>query len=413
MALDSKVAFHNRAREFGVSEADLTALDAVGVSTYSQYAFCCAYQPGGQNDGALFEFLEQALGARPAGGSAPAFRRLFFEAHALALQDLKSRLERGDSAETRILPLSEKVERVRLLRERLPGLVLTLQSEPSHSLIDKAVQQFEDNCIRYLEPGRCTSREQEILAEKPASAQLSFDSNGMIKVSKHNQLTECSVSGELKLRAAFTRRALAYELAAVASFQVQEKWANLLFERLGDAPPSGFKHVGVDQLLAADRMLWIKVSEETRAKVNGMTNGVKHVDLAIEKWSTHPEVQFRIMPLPLAQAASSSRSHPYYGPADVSEATRGKGFQKGGQGKDKGKWSGGKDAASYQGKIQVPEGCVIKFGDGNKKPICMKFNVGVCKAKIAYGKRCMHGFHVCWKAGCHKPVPASECLHGI
>ncbi|CAJ1442762.1 unnamed protein product, partial [Effrenium voratum] len=53
----------------------------------------------------------------------------------------------------------------------------------------------------------------EILAEKPASAQLSFDSNGMIKVSKHNQLTECSVSGELKLRAAFTRRALAYELA--------------------------------------------------------------------------------------------------------------------------------------------------------------------------------------------------------
>ena len=317
-------------------------------------------------------------------GSAPAFRRLFFEAHALALQDLKSRLERGDSAETRILPLAEKVERVRLLRERLPGLVLTLQSEPSHSLIDKAVQQFEDNCIRYLEPGRCTSREQEILAEKPASAQLSFDSNGMIKVSKHNQLTECSVSGELKLRAAFARRALAYELAAVASFQVQEKWANLLFERLGDAPPSGFKHVGVDQLLAADRMLWIKVSEETRAKVNGMTNGVKHVDLAIEKWSTHPEIQFRIMPLPLAQAASSSRSHPYYGPADVSEATRGKGFQKGGQGKDKGKWSGGKDAASYQGKIQVPEGCVIKFGDGNKKPICMKFNVGVCKAKVAY-----------------------------
>ena len=47
-------------------------------------------------------------------------------------------------------------------------------------LIDKAVHQAEENCIRLIELTSCTSREQEIKNEKTTS-QLSFDFEGRNK----------------------------------------------------------------------------------------------------------------------------------------------------------------------------------------------------------------------------------------
>ena len=76
--------------------------------------------------------LERVLGSRPDAAESAKFRRLFFEAHALCLQDLKSRLERTESSETKILPLAEKVERIRQLKVRLNGLIITPALEPSH-----------------------------------------------------------------------------------------------------------------------------------------------------------------------------------------------------------------------------------------------------------------------------------------
>ena len=46
MALDSKVAFQARAIELGVSQADVAALEAKGITSYATYAYCCTFQPG-------------------------------------------------------------------------------------------------------------------------------------------------------------------------------------------------------------------------------------------------------------------------------------------------------------------------------------------------------------------------------
>ena len=75
-------------------------------------------------------------------------------------------MERTETSETRVLPLAEKVERVNLVKAKLPGLLITQQLEPSHQLIDKAVQQWEENSLKYIDLTSCTSREQEVLAEK-------------------------------------------------------------------------------------------------------------------------------------------------------------------------------------------------------------------------------------------------------
>ena len=60
------------------------------------------------------------------------------------------------------------------------------------------------------------------------------------------------------------------------------------FDRVCQDPPAGYKHISVEQIMVADRKLWVKVSEETRSNVTAMTNGRKNVDLAIEKFSTSP-----------------------------------------------------------------------------------------------------------------------------
>ena len=239
--------------------------------------------------------------------------------------------------------------------------------EPSHDLIDRVVHQYEENCIKLIELHKCTSREQEIKGEK-SSPQLSFDSQGNIKVSKQSAVADCPINGEIKLRAAFTRRSLAYDLANVASFQVMEAWSQLRFDRVCQEPPAGYRHIAIDQIVEADRKLWVKISEHTRSKVTGVSaTGVKNVDAAIQELQHHPDVQFYMLPLPLREGPSSPtggvRSEPYQHPPDP-------------KGKGKGK-KGGKDPG--KGRIQVPDGCSIKFGENKNKPICMKFNVGAVR----------------------------------
>ena len=264
MALDSKAAFQLRASEIGISSEHIGLLETGGVASFSQFAFCCAYQPGSGNEDTLFDYLETILGVKPVGAAASNYRRLFFECHAMALKDLQSRLDRSDTSEIKILPLAEKVQRLENLKAKFPGVMLSTTLEPSHALIDKVVHQFEENCVKLVELTACTSREQEIRCDK-TTPQITFDQTGNIRVTKQSQVTECSVQGEIRLRAAFTRRSLAYDLANVASFEVMESWSQLLFDRICQEPPSGYKHISIEQILVADRKLWVKVSEDTRS----------------------------------------------------------------------------------------------------------------------------------------------------
>ena len=252
-----------------------------------------------------------------------------------------------------------------------------------------------------MELNKCTSREQEIKGERSTS-QLSFDAQGNIKVSKQSAVTECSITGEIRLRAAFTRRSLAYDLANAASFEVMESWSQLLFDRICQEPPTGYRHISADQIIQADRKLWVKVAEQTRSRVTGVTaDGVKNVDAALKELSHHPDVQFHMLPLPLRDSSQASSSNQRFQPYQQNRASPPE--QKG-----KGK-AGGKEQG--KGRIQVPDGCAIKFGENKNKPICMKFNVGACRANIKAGKRCMHGYHVCWKVNCNRPFPFHECSH--
>jgi hypothetical protein len=58
---------------------------------------------------------------------------------------------------------------------------------------------------------------------------LSIDHAGGLKVTKKAQDLQCDVSGELRLRAAFTRRSLAMHQTNLVTFDLIEEWNQQMF----------------------------------------------------------------------------------------------------------------------------------------------------------------------------------------
>lgn len=397
MAIDSQVAFKNRALELGIANEEIEALVAADITSYATFAYCCNFQPGQSDDTALTAFLTTALGAPPSAASASKFRRLFFEAHALSLEDLKSRADRNETSEARVIPLAEKMDRIRQQQQRLAGISFTPQSEPSHSLIDKVCQQLDDNVVSYIDLQKCTSRQDETLHAK-ADTSLSLDVSGGLKLSKRQKLEDTNVTGEHRLRQAFLRRSLAYDLSGMASFATMDLWTQKLFEKMNEPPLANYRSISVEQIINADKALWVKLSNETRGKLQPKTGEAKAFDTAFAKLCEHPEVLQHLAPL------QSITSHRPEQPSSSFQSSKGKGsFQTDG----KGKHGKGKGKTPGPG-IQVPDNCEI-FVDG--KQLCKRWQIGRCTAKVKPGKRCMVGYHMCWKKGCHKNHPGNECPH--
>ena len=396
MAIDSKVAFQNRAVEIGIAQADVDALSDSGINSYATYAYCCTFQPGQTDDTALTTFLATALGNAPDAAATTRFRRLFFEAHALSLEDLKSRADRSESSEARILPLAEKMDRIGQQKNRLTGISFTPQSEPSHSLIDKVCQQLEDNVVTYIELNRCSSRRDEALHAKMDTA-LALDQSGGLRLSKKQKVDDVNVTGENRLRQAFLRRSLAYDLSGIATFAVLDLWTQKLFEKMNEAPVANYRHISVEQVINTDKALWVKVSNETRGKLQPKTGAEKPFDVAFTKFSEHAEVLQHLSPLQGPGGYVHDRAQTAAAPG------KGKGSH---HSDSKGKASKGKGKTTPG--IAVPDDCEI-FVDG--KQLCKRWQIGRCTAKVKPGKRCMVGYHMCWKKACRKLHPGNECSH--
>lgn len=58
-----------------------------------------------------------------------------------------------------------------------------------------------------------------------------------------------------------TRRALAFELVGIASFDVVNKWHNRMFAMMAQAPAPGFQRISQAQLLRADRQAFVRIGE--------------------------------------------------------------------------------------------------------------------------------------------------------
>ena len=179
------------------------------------------------------------------------------------------------------------------LNASLTGLTLDAQLEPSHALVDRIVAMAEEQSVCYVELPLCTSTETEVnmLKKEPA---LEFTSDGSICLSKKHHEAAAD-TGELRVRLCMQRRALAFQLANIASFVTLDTFIAKLLALLTKKSIPGYRNVSLSQIVAADQALWQKVSQETRGMI--LTSGdPKPVDKAVMEVMDCAEVTYHLLP---------------------------------------------------------------------------------------------------------------------
>ena len=213
--MDSAAAFKERAKTLGVPAEALTKLTDAKLATFGQFAFISSFQPGSTDEQPFVEALSKVLETTPEAAELARWRRLYYECHTAAMSDLRSRLERKEEDGPRKLLMPERVERLELAKQKLVGITIDTQLEPAHRLVDLTVQQAEDATLRYIPLKDCLSREAELMHSKSEPA-IEFQADGTMKLSKKQLEIKAETSGDLKVKMAMQRRALAYHIAGIA-----------------------------------------------------------------------------------------------------------------------------------------------------------------------------------------------------
>ena len=388
---DSKAHFEARAVEYQVPDGFIRNLGTHGTSTMAHLAFAVG-RPGQEITDAEFDnFITTVNGgvALTIGGTA-AVRRLHFEAEIILTASLKASVEQpaSDSSTPKPTPLAERNARMTQLKNDLAGVLIEGIGEPSHSLVDECNHQYETRTLRYIEPARCHSREMEVLTVRNDKV-LKINAN-MLSVKETKTLPDESVTTAYQLALCFKRRAIAYDFANLISFTAHERYTASLMHHLSMEPPPNFQRTTIDQILRADREVWLYVSRSVD-NIRPTPGGPRPLDAELANALKDDKTSFHLMPLPKEGGYGPLRS----GGGGTSQQDDGS--WKGGKGKKgKGKNKAGGSNAAPRGYM----GCVGK--DAKNRSICFDWNISECSHASA-GAACRKGRHVCFKAGCFKP----------
>ena len=178
------------------------------------------------------------------------------------------------------------------LRARLPGVLLEHQLESSHSLLNLAAQMWETRQLQYIEIGKLTSGEHEVLYSKSLK-QLQIDSDKFL-VKEESKVPEQAASTELQLLETL-RVALAF--VDTLSWNVHERYLQALFSHLRTEPPERYVKPTLQQLLKADRQVFLTMIRKD-VKVRRQDDDTLAMDTEIMLALQSYEVGFHLMPLP-------------------------------------------------------------------------------------------------------------------
>ena len=380
--LDSEAAFIARARKFGLPDDHIMALQRNHTASFGAFAWVAPYNPNGGEDDKLRTALTEQLGAAPTNNQLVHYRRLHFEAHAMAISDAKLRIEKTEDVVPRKLPAPERAARHEAQKARLTNLVWSSSLEPSFSLLDKVQAQLEEDVGSYIPLEICTSRLNE--------------AEGLKKLQDPGNLSDHL------LRQAFRRRALAYDQTNLMDYMTLELWTEKLVCAMVVTAPPGYNPPSRHQVLIADRQIFLMMFDDCRAaiapRVDVAGNMVRPLQESMRKLWESPAISMFLLPLP---AGSSSRQASH---SDGNEQPRkiAKGGSKGNAGnKGKGKGKG------KRGKLPpILTGCWTHV---RGKEACRHFNMGSCNSSAAPGATCDKGVHLCMTPGCGESHPHISC----
>ena len=352
-AIDSEATFTARALELGMEKGFLDLLIKANVKSLGALAFVSPYQIGQADEKPLIDAVRDLIRRDVTTRELIPLRRLWFEASTTVMGELK-----------------QKVERL-------------------------VFQQGADQQLSWIPWERLTSRAHEVTHSR-SDLGLQFDAAGNLRLTKKMQESSCTLSGELQIRQALQRRALAYDLARLCDFSAMELYHEELFFLLTRSPPQGCLYVTMAQVRESDKQLFVRLAEKTRGALTARPDGSKPLQVQLEALKSHPQVQFCLIPAP-----KSARFQPYEPPEGRSD--RAAGGKKGQPPKGKGAQTSGGGGKGPSTPFELPPGCSSQH---EGKPVCFGFNCKGCKFAKP-GKRCRRGLHVCWK--CFAPHSYTAC----
>ena len=153
-------------------------------------------------------------------------------------------------------------------------------------------------------------------------------------------------------------------------------WTQRLMEKMNEPALPENKPISFDQVLNADRALWVKVADATRSNLVGDPLATKPFGAAFERLSDHPEILCYIAPMP------GSFQRPQHDSSTSVQKGTGKSIESRAKAKSK--------------FLQVVQSSWMMANS--------------CASSIRWDaakQRLSH--HLCWKTSCRKPHPGNEC----
>ena len=393
--LDSEAHFKKRCSEVKLSDAAFGQLTALGITTLGTAAHTVGTPGQDIPDALIREWIETNTPGLPLGDVA-ALKRIFFESQTLVLSSLRQSILDPDATTKQKLPEAEKSQRLSAFKAANPGLFLDATSEPGHSLLELACEQERQNVLQHIPIEKCVSRQHEILNHQKPSKMLELEA-GHIAVKETSEVPEQPVHGALALLEGLKRRGYAYVMARCFSLAPYEAYLAKLMQHFRRAPPPNHQRVGIDQLIDADKMVFVYLLEQG-VKPRAKADGSYELDSALHDALNSYQVSSLLLPLP----AGSKRklTPPTKQPWKTlrpPQPYKGKGNGK--------RNTPGKTRNDQNAQIPIPLKLRQLGGRAltkNGLRICFGYNLEGCKFK----DRCQHA-HVCAK--CDGPHPIGEC----
>jgi len=414
--IDSAAEFAKRVGELAL-DPFLQNMRGLGISTFGELAFSTDYVPGaGSSELFNKEVVIPVLGTED-NPKRNALRRLFVESYTLAAADLRRKTEPRTDETVEKLPAAEREQRRGELAQRLGGVILQGELEPSHRLLDLAHGLYDENVVKYLDWHVLTKREQELEGTKEVRM-WKPNADGTIKEHTESTVGEARTDTDYLLRCALQRRGLALDVGRICRYETHELWVAVLFSELTRTPIPGIGKVTIPILHRADRELWRRIAEDCRHGVRPTADGAMPVDVSIRRLIYDPAVRLLLMPLPASAPARSQNSSGNES-ADSKAQKRVRQLEqevanlKRAKADGGGRGSGGSGRGKGGGKQTKKEGKMPTelLGKASRtrggEPICFNFNLGGCD-KAPPGGRCSRGLHVCAEPGCEKPGPVRD-----
>ena len=295
---ESRAAFVKRALEVGLAQAEVDHLVAAHIDTLSKLAFVLVPPGKVPEDSAVSGLLPSTSNQ----GSVAGLKRLLFEAHTLIVSELKQRVEKADDSAPVSLNGAERETRLEAQKLRLGGLSFQGEEEVAHDAYNLVYAMIQKDDLVWLSPEKFGTRRSEISAKKQGK-ELIIDGSGLAIKEKQTN-TVCSLASDLELVMALRRRALAFDLLAVSTFNTINKYHQALAQRLQEPPPPGYSKVSLQQLIRADRAVFLRASELTTT-LKRSAGGQLPLDNILSTILLDPSVAYHLLPLPVSAPVQS------------------------------------------------------------------------------------------------------------